>query len=72
MAEAHQPRETRTLQFARFITRQRFPVALFLIVSTLFFAFPIANTALSALGVDLGGPKVRINTITNSLIFSTL
>jgi predicted RND superfamily exporter protein len=67
MAEAHQPRETRTLQFARFITRNRFPVAIFLIISTAFFAFPIFNTVLSLFGAELGDKKVRINTSARAL-----
>jgi predicted RND superfamily exporter protein len=64
MAEApfHEPRETKTLQFARFITRNRFPVACFLIISSLFFFYPIGNTIASALGVTLPGPIVRIDT----------
>jgi predicted RND superfamily exporter protein len=70
MAEAeHQPRETRTLQFARFITRNRFPVAIFLILSTSFFALPIVNTALLAAGIELPNwaPHVRINTSARAL-----
>ena len=66
-AAGHAPRETRTLQFARFITRNRFPVALLLIVSTLFFFYPIFNTILAALGAELPGPKVRIDTNARSL-----
>ena len=56
-----------TLRFARFITRNRFPVALFLIFSSLFFFYPIFNTAMGAAGVGLPGPKVRINTDARSL-----
>jgi predicted RND superfamily exporter protein len=67
MAAEHAPRETRTLQFARFITRNRFPVALFLIFSTLFFAYPIFATVAGALGVNLPGPEVRIDTNARSL-----
>jgi predicted RND superfamily exporter protein len=69
MAEAarHAPRETKTLQFARFITRNRLPVGLFLIFSTLFFFFPILNTVLGAAGVDLGGPHIRLDTKARSL-----
>jgi predicted RND superfamily exporter protein len=66
-AEGHAPRETRTLQFARFITRNRFPVAMLLIFSTLFFFYPIFNTILAALGADIPGPKVRIDTKARSL-----
>ena len=49
-AEHREPRETTTLKFARFVTRHRFPVACFLILSSLFFFYPIANTILGALG----------------------
>src|SRR3990172_11823477 len=70
MAEAptaHAPRETRTLQVARAIVRNRFWIALFLMGMTLFFAYPIANTALTAAGYHLPGPHVRIDTNTRSL-----
>ncbi len=68
-AADHQPRETRTLQFARFITRNRFPVALFLIFSTAFFALPIVNTMLQFAGVELPSwaPYVRIDTNARAL-----
>jgi predicted RND superfamily exporter protein len=66
-ADDHQPRETKTLQFARFITRNRFPVALFLIFSTLFFAYPIFNTVVNSLGMDLPGPQVRVDTNARAL-----
>ena len=68
MAAGHrQPRETKTLQFARWVTRNRFWVALMLIGSTGFFAYPIFNTAAGALGFDLQGPKVRIDTNARAL-----
>ncbi len=67
MAEDHQPRETKTLQFARFITRNRFPVAMFLIFSTAFFAYPIMNTVADAFGIEVPGPQVRINTNARAL-----
>jgi predicted RND superfamily exporter protein len=56
-----------TQRFARFITRNRFPVAMFLILSSLFFFYPIANTALRAAGYDIPGPHVRINTDARAL-----
>ena len=64
MSEApiHEARETRTLQFARFITRNRFPVACLLILSSLFFFYPIGNTIAGSFGLSMGGPKVRIDT----------
>ena len=67
MADAHQPRETKTLQFARFITRNRFPVAIALLLSTSFFAFPIFTTFVNALGIEMPGPQVRINTNARAL-----
>jgi predicted RND superfamily exporter protein len=70
MAEApiaHAPRETKTLQVARFIVRNRAPVGLLLIAVTLFFLYPIANTAFSAAGYHLPGPQVRIDTNARAL-----
>jgi predicted RND superfamily exporter protein len=58
----HEPRQTRTLQFARFITRHRFAVAMFLIFSTLFWFYPILNAFTTAFGLPLPGPIVRIDT----------
>ena len=58
----HEFRETKTLRFARFITRNRFPVALFLIFSTLFFFYPILNMVTTTLGSPLPGPIVRVDT----------
>jgi predicted RND superfamily exporter protein len=66
-AGEHAPRETRTLQFARFITRNRLPVAVFLIFSTSFFAYPIFNTVLLAFGYEFPGPHVRIDTNARAL-----
>jgi len=67
MAEGTPPhgperRPSKTQVFARFITRNRFPVAMFLIVSSLFFFYPILNTVLEAVGHRLPGPAVRIDT----------
>ncbi len=70
MAEApfaHAPRETKTLQVARFIVRHRFPISLVLIATTLFFLYPIANTVLTAIGRPGPGPQVRIDTNARSL-----
>ncbi len=68
MSEGHPPRrETKTLKFARFITTHRFPVALLLILSTLFWLYPIGNTVLTALGYELPGPIVRIDTSARAL-----
>jgi predicted RND superfamily exporter protein len=65
MAETQPPsqhRETATLRFAKLIVRQRAIVAALLILSTSFFAYPILNTALTASGLPLPGPSVRIDT----------
>jgi predicted RND superfamily exporter protein len=70
MAEAptaHAPRETKTLQFARFIVRNRLPVGLLLIATTIFFLYPIVNTALTAAGYHIPGPQVRIDTNARAL-----
>jgi predicted RND superfamily exporter protein len=58
----HEPRETNTLRFARFIVRNRGPVALLLIFTSLFFFYPIFNTILNAFGSPLPGPIVRVDT----------
>ena len=58
----HEPRDTKTLRFARFITRNRFPVAMLLIAATLFWFYPILNAFTTAFGLPLPGPIVRIDT----------
>jgi predicted RND superfamily exporter protein len=63
----HVHRQSGTQRFARFITRNRFPVAMFLIFSSLFFFYPILNMISSALGAPLPGPTVRIDTNARSL-----
>ena len=65
MAEAPvpQPRDSLTLRLARLIVRRRGVVAILLILSTSFFAYPIVNTAFTALGSPLPGPMVRIDTV---------
>jgi predicted RND superfamily exporter protein len=55
-------RETFTLKLARVIVKNRQAVAIFLIVSTFFFFWPILNTITSAFGYELPGPVVRIDT----------
>jgi predicted RND superfamily exporter protein len=65
MAEAtphHQPRETRTLQFAKWIVKHRAGVATFLLATTLFFFYPILNLITTAFGLPLPGPIVRVDT----------
>jgi hypothetical protein len=63
----HHIRETSTLRFARFVTRNRAPIGLFLIFTTLFFLYPIVNAALTAAGHPLPGPVVRVDTSQRAL-----
>ena len=63
MAEAAgQSNESNSLRFARFIVRNRAVVASLLIAASLFFVYPILNMISSALGTELPGPIVRIDT----------
>ncbi len=55
-------RQTRTLVFARWVVRNRFPIVIFLITTTLFFLYPIANAVLNAFDMKLPGPVVRVDT----------
>ncbi len=63
----HHIRETATLRFARFVTRNRAPIGLFLIFTTLFFFYPILNAALTAAGKPLPGPIIRVDTSERAL-----
>src|SRR5262245_21069778 len=58
----HHIRETATLRFARFVTRNRAPIAGLLAATTLFFMYPIVNAILYAAGHKLPGPVIRVNT----------
>jgi predicted RND superfamily exporter protein len=53
-------KERATQRFADFVVRQRVPIAFLLVLSTLFFAYPIANGVATALGQPWPGPVVRI------------
>ena len=55
-------RQTRTLVFARWVVRNRFPIVLFLIATTLFFLYPIVNAVLAGFDMKLPGPVVRVDT----------
>ncbi|MCX5740348.1 MAG: hypothetical protein NTZ61_18000 [Proteobacteria bacterium] len=55
-------RQTRTLVFARWVVRNRFPIVIFLICTTLFFLYPIVNAVLNGFDMKLPGPVVRIDT----------
>jgi predicted RND superfamily exporter protein len=69
MAETpqHHIRETTTLRFARFVTRNRLPIAMLLAATTLFFMYPIVNAVFYATGHKLPGPIVRVNTSARAL-----
>ena len=69
MAEVpqHHIRETSTLRFARFVTRNRAYIGSWLILQTLFFLYPIVNAGLAAFGNRLPGPIVRVDTSARAL-----
>jgi predicted RND superfamily exporter protein len=55
-------RQTQTLVFARWVVRNRFPIVLWLIATTLFFLYPIVNAVLGGFDMKLPGPVVRVDT----------
>jgi predicted RND superfamily exporter protein len=61
-APSHQAEESLVLQFARWIVRHRGFVALFLILTTAFFFYPILNAVFGAFEMKLPGPAVRVDT----------
>jgi predicted RND superfamily exporter protein len=63
----HHVRETRTLRFARFVTRHRAIFGFSLIAATLFFLYPTLNAVTTAFGLRLPGPVTRIDTIARDL-----
>src|SRR5262245_28716723 len=63
----HHIRETATLRFARFVTRNRLPIAILLFLTTVFFMYPIVNAVLYATGHKLPGPIIRVNTSARAL-----
>ena len=52
--------ERATNRFGKFVVRRRHPIAVLLVLSTLFFLYPIANGVATALGKPWPGPVVRI------------
>ena len=60
-------RDTGSLRFARWVVRQRFAISVALILSTLFFMYPMANAILTGLGMPLPGPIVRVDTEARAL-----
>ena len=66
MAEGAGSQGPLTLRFAKLVVRRRGVIALLLIISTGFFFYPILNSALTAIGMPLPGPAVKIDTIARS------
>ena len=60
-------RDTKSNQFARWVVRNRFPIAVALVVTTLFFLYPMVNAIMTGLGVKLPGPIVRVDTEARAL-----
>ncbi len=58
--------ESLTLRFAKLVVRRRGVIGLLLVLSTLFFLYPIVNSAMTAFGTPLPGPAVKIDTIARS------
>ncbi len=64
----HEFRETNTLRFARWIVRNRAYVGSLLILSTLFFFYPIFNSIMTAFGSPISSwPTVRVDTNARAL-----
>ncbi|MBW2275432.1 MAG: hypothetical protein JRG96_19375, partial [Deltaproteobacteria bacterium] len=65
MAETPQTQPTKdspTMWFAKLVVRRRGIIAVFLVLSTSFFFYPILNAGLTAIGTPLPGPAVRVDT----------
>ncbi len=60
-------RDTGSLRFARWVVRQRFGIAVALILATLFFLYPMVNAIMTGLGSPLPGPIVRVDTEARAL-----
>jgi len=60
-------KKSRTLQFARFVVRNRKQIAAGLIAATAFFLYPIVNATSSLFGASLPGPTVRVDASARSL-----
>jgi hypothetical protein len=54
-------RETAALAVARFAIRNRLALAVLLVLTTLVFLYPVANTLLEAAGHRLPGPTVHFH-----------
>jgi len=59
--------ETPTLRLARFVVRHRWAVMTVLVLTTLFFLYPILNAVFTSLGAPLPGPLVRVDTKARAL-----
>jgi len=60
-------RDTKSVQFARLVVRHRAPIAVALILLTLFFFYPTVNAVSTGLGYPLPGPIVRVDTEARAL-----
>tara|TARA_Y100000590_G_scaffold26670_2_gene30001 strand:- start:718 stop:3741 length:3024 start_codon:yes stop_codon:yes gene_type:complete len=60
-------KKSRTLQFARFVVRNRTQIAAGLIAATTFFLYPIVNATSSLFGASLPGPTVRVDASARAL-----
>ena len=60
--EVTHARPTKTLLFARWIVRNKFWMAMFLLGTTLFFFYPILNAITRGFGLELPGPYVSVDT----------
>ena len=61
-------REPGTLRFARFVVRNRAPIAALLVVATCFFLYPMVNAVSSLLGHPLPGPAIGIGSDARDLV----
>ena len=61
------PHENATLRLARFVVRNRVGVMAGLVLTTLFFLYPVVNAVFTAYDSPLPGPVVRVDTKARSL-----
>lgn len=60
--------EPTTLRFARFVVRNRAPIAALLVLASLFFLYPAVNAVSSLLGLPLPGPAIGIGSDARDLV----
>lgn len=61
------PHENATTRLARFVVRNRVAVMAALVLTTVFFLYPVVNAVFTAYGMKLPGPIVRVDTKARSL-----